>query len=961
MQASQIPALQELQQHNQWVVWKKEERDGKLTKVPYQPKNPQFGAKSNDPTTWASYQQAMRVCNDGKFTGIGYEFLRDQKITGIDLDHCIAPDGTLSNFAQEAITQFQSYTELSPSETGLHIFVRGVLPSTLAPTVIDPAFPDQKIEMYDHTHFFTVSGKHYAGTPCTINDAQIALLDLHNRFKKQHKTETSTRPAVTAPTDLSDSDLLEKMFSSACGSDIRALWYGNIGEKNKSDADYQLCYHLAFWTSKDQNRIKRMFNQSALAQRDKWEERDDYQERTTRAAIDACKRVYDPTQLAVYTPDTPAPSNGNGKHTNTAPPEEKKETTLIRLMRIANDARPIRTPSHALYARVPVNGHYEIVSMSEKGSGFRRWLVHRYKKEYGTAPNSDALSQTMSGVLADAEFEGQKAEVYTRIASHNGCIYLDIGDDTWQCVEISADGWRIIKESPVYFRRPNGMLPLPVPTSGGDLDDLREFTNTKEDKDFKLIIAWLLGIGHPTGPYAVLNLNGESGSAKSKVTTYLRNFIDPNEAPARNTPKDDREVAITAQNNMVFALDNLSSLPLWLSDILCRIATGSGYATRALYSDDAECVFHAKRPIIMNGISDGLITQGDLLSRTISVTLQPPNGYRSEKEMDQLFKEKHPSMLGAWLDAVSTALRGHTSVQLDRTPRLIDFAQWVTAAESALGWKKGSFLSVFMDNQENASSIVVESSPVAKAIVQFMKSNPKGFDGYVSGLHEELKKYEIYRDTKNAPKTANRLSGDLKRVAPSLRIQGINIQMLGHTRNGTRVILVTIGDDTPPPCDDQMPPCDDEFSPIVTRMTPDSMPFRTQNHKKCDDGDDQTPLFSSFYPPEEEEKIKERERTRESSNLSSQSSQSSIDELNSMQAEIVELREQVQKVKTPTGKIFRKSEGQGGYWNANLLPSEYDSWVEECVVSGDPLKLQVAIVAMRSTLAAQVGERYEVM
>ena len=475
----------------------------------------------------------------------------------------------------------------------------------------------------------------------------------------------------------------------------------------------------------------------------------------------------------------------------------KEETALIRLMRIADEAKLIRTPSGALYARVPINCHYEIVGITERGSGFRRWLINCFKKECGYAPFSDALSQTMSGVQADAEIDGEKAEIYTRIAEKDGCIYLDLANDKWECVEISNDGWRVITCPPVYFRRPSGMLPLPVPTTGGSLDDLRKLINAKDDRDYQLIIAWLIGTLHPRGPYPALNLNGERGSTKSKATSILRNIIDPNIAPTRTAPKDDREAAILAQNSMIIALDNLSSMPLWLSDLLCRIATGSGFSARELYSDDSERVFSNRRPIIMNGIEDGIISQGDLLNRTIMVTLTPPDIYRSEEEMDDLFREKHPSILGALLSVATAAFRDRKRVQLDNPPRMADFAKWIVAAEPALGWKSGTFMDIYIENQDSASSIIMESSPVAKAIVQFMDSHKRltgkdEWEGLVSELHLELSKYDVYSQAKTAPKGANKLGGHLKRIIASMRVQGINIHQPRRTATGSIVKISRI-------------------------------------------------------------------------------------------------------------------------------------------------------------------------
>lgn len=547
---------------------------------------------------------------------------------------------------------------------------------------------------------------------------------------------------------------------------------------------------------------------------------------------------------------------------------EKKPSAIVLLTEIADQARLICTPSGALFARVPVNGHHEIVSINEKGSGFKRWLIFKFKREHGYVPNSDAVSQVMAGVQAEAEFAGEKTEVYTRVAEKNGCVYLDLANDKWQAVEISNDGWRVIICPPVYFRRPNGMLPLPVPATGGSLDSLKDLIDVKDEKDLTLITAWLVGTLHPFGPYPALNLNGERGSKKTATTKLLRNIVDPNIAPARTCPKDEREAAITAQNNMIISFDNLSSMPLWLSDIICRLATGGGYGTRELYSDDAERVFSARRPVIMNGIEDGLITQGDLLNRTIFVTLQPPDAYRSEEELDELFNEQHPQLLGALLTVASVALRDRKTVYIENPPRMADFAKWVAAAEPELGWKLGTFMEAYTENQANASSTIMDSSPVAKAIAQFMDNRKVKWTGLIGDLLTELLKYDIYKDAKKAPKAANTLSGHLKRIAPVMRAQGIDIQHCEHTKKG-RIISITFikgdgpGDDSG---DDTHQKGDDTRTGDDTHHMdrhPDRHPLQPDedlHSEKGDDGDDTPVDYTAFYPPLDLEKEEKREK-----------------------------------------------------------------------------------------------------
>jgi hypothetical protein len=464
--------------------------------------------------------------------------------------------------------------------------------------------------------------------------------------------------------------------------------------------------------------------------------------------------------------------------------KNKDSTTRPRLLQIAEQATFIRTSGGALYARVPVNSHHEVVTINEHGSGFKRWLVYQYHTYYGSAPNSDAVSQTMASVLAVAEYEGIEAKVHTRIAEHNGNIYLDMADKKRQCIEITPHGWGVISCPPVYFRQPNGVLPLPTPNRQGTLEDIKQLVNVREERDFMLIIAWLLGGLHPKGPYAALNLNGERGSAKSKATAILRNIIDPNEAPHRFAPKDIQNLVIAAQNSMVIALDNLSSIPMWLSDGLCRLATGGGHADRELYTNDSEKIFNDRRPVLMNGIEDGIITQGDLLSRTMMVTLVPPREYLSEEEIDTRFQELHPGILGALLTATSMSLRERKNVRTS-LPRMADFARWVIAAEPVLGWEPGTFATVFTTNQDNATSIIVESSPLARALQQFMH-NKKEWIGHTEDLRMELVRYEVLSQSKTCPTNAKVLSGQLRRLAPTIRTQGIDIQILPRDENGSR-------------------------------------------------------------------------------------------------------------------------------------------------------------------------------
>jgi hypothetical protein len=269
----------------------------------------------------------------------------------------------------------------------------------------------------------------------------------------------------------------------------------------------------------------------------------------------------------------------------------------------------------------------------------------------------------------------QLRSIHVRVAAHAGRLYLDLADERWRAVEIGTEGWRMIATPPVRFRRPEGMLALPEPRQGGSIEALRPMLNLADRNDFVLVVAWLLASLRPVGPYPLLAVSGEQGSAKTVLSKLLRALIDPNTASVRALSREQRELSIAANNGHLLAFDNLSVLPAWLSDALCRLASGGSFALRRLYTDDEEVLFEAARPILLNGIED-VISRADLADRAIFLTLAPiaEEQRRSETEHWREFELARPHILGALLDALAEGLRELPRVRLERLPRMADFA-----------------------------------------------------------------------------------------------------------------------------------------------------------------------------------------------------------------------------------------------------------------------------------------------
>ncbi len=453
------------------------------------------------------------------------------------------------------------------------------------------------------------------------------------------------------------------------------------------------------------------------------------------------------------------------------------------LLRIAQTAKLFHDPAGTPYADVTLKGHRETLAV--RGKNFKMWLTREFFSVSGAAPNSDALAKAISWAEASALIDGDERPVFIRIGHHDGKTYLDLADDVWRAVEITANGWRVVSNPPVRFRRTPGMRPLPAPQHGGSIDALRPLVNVKREEDYTLLVAWLIGALAPAGPYPLLAINGEQGSGKTRLVTLLRNLIDPNAAPTRAMPRDDRNAFISASNSFLQVFDNLSAVTADLSDTLCRIATGGGFATRALYTDGDEVLIDVARPILLNGIGE-VVGRPDLMDRAINVALaQIEEGKRrTESELKADFERSHPLILGALLDAVVVGLRRLPEVHLTKAPRMADFARWVSACEPGL-WEGEKFLAAYNGNRATAVSDLLDADIVAAAIRRFMRARDE-WCGTASLLLSALNSQERDKGSRARgwPELPKTLSDRLRRLATAMRANGIDVAFSreGHSR-----------------------------------------------------------------------------------------------------------------------------------------------------------------------------------
>jgi hypothetical protein len=450
------------------------------------------------------------------------------------------------------------------------------------------------------------------------------------------------------------------------------------------------------------------------------------------------------------------------------------KSQVDRLIAVVDDAELFFTPGREGYVSFMIQGHRETWPVASEE--FRRLLLARYYAAEKSAPSAQAVVDARNVIEARALFEGSEQPVFTRVGVHGDAIYFDIGDSTWHAIEVTADGWTMVDIPPVRFRRAPGMLALPNPEPDGSIYELRELVNVRSEDDWILLSSWLLAALRPVGPYPLLVLHGEQGSAKSTTARILRTLIDPSAACLRSAPRNERDLAIAARHGWVLAFDNLSYIDAAFSDALCRMSTGGSFTTRRLHTDTDEVVLSTQRPVIITAIEE-LATRSDLLDRSLLIDLPviDERKRRSEAELWAAFESRRARIFGALLDAISGALRKLPKTRIDGTPRMADFALWATAAEPSLGFESGAFMTAYRNNRQSANDVALDASPIATPVLELLTEQPT-WKGTATQLLQVLAAKTASSRTRGWPASPVGLARALRRVAPNLRTAGIEIR-----------------------------------------------------------------------------------------------------------------------------------------------------------------------------------------
>jgi hypothetical protein len=516
-------------------------------------------------------------------------------------------------------------------------------------------------------------------------------------------------------------------------------------------------------------------------------------------------------------------------------PQDNGKTLLDELQELSERSVMERIISYALkkasllhnaererFARVKKGDHHENYDI--RSGEFKDWVLDEYwrrekerleaiatdqqgegalqeapiKGDMPTVPRDSIVVDAIRQLSALALFEGPREEVHIRVAGHEDKIYIDMGDPEWRAIEVAPGLWRVVAgdDIPVRFVRPKGLLALPEPSSSGSLDAIPHVLNLGEDarRNRTLILAWLTYALTPAeGGYPILLITGPQGAAKSHMLRILRNTVDPATAAGSTKPKNEHDAYIDASSNWVLAYDQLVTAPMWLSNVLCDLATGGGFRTRTLFTNRDQEIFDDKRPIILAGIGN-IAARPDLQDRAIPITLSriKDEARKTDGEVKRKLEAARPQILGALLDAMAVGLTKQDGVVLKRKPRMADFAVWGTATEEILGGNKGDFMRAYWEVRKESTSNVLEEWPLTDTFLEFamlFDTPENAWEGTATELLKALNdrvEDDDLRFSQEWPKTPNQLGTQLNNLIPNLEESGV---IVASTRTKSKRVL----------------------------------------------------------------------------------------------------------------------------------------------------------------------------
>lgn len=447
----------------------------------------------------------------------------------------------------------------------------------------------------------------------------------------------------------------------------------------------------------------------------------------------------------------------------------KPLSVASQLVRLADTRWTFATSTEGEPFALPIDGP-PVVRMLTGSRGIRAELADLYQARTGKVAGQQALADAVL-VLEGRGRRLDPVPLALRVARDEaGAVWLDLGTLDGRAVRITPSGWSVVDRCPVLFRRTALTGGLPDPEPGGTLEELWRLLNVAPESR-PVLLAWLVAALLDDVPHPAAALVGEQGTGKSTASRMLTALLDPSPAQLRKPPRDVEGWTTAAAGSWVVGVDNVSTIPAWWSDSLCRAVTGDGDVRRRLYSDGDLTVFAFRRVVLLNGIDLGAV-RDDLAERLLTVELERITERRYDADLTRAWEAAHPRILGALLDLAARVLAVLPDVVLDEPPRMADFARVLAAVDQVLSTRG---LDTYTRTATNLAADAVTGDPVLTALTERVTTE---WVGTAAQLLDRLGDPGEHR--REWPKDARGMTTVLRRRAPSLRRLGWTVDDLGR-------------------------------------------------------------------------------------------------------------------------------------------------------------------------------------
>jgi len=413
-----------------------------------------------------------------------------------------------------------------------------------------------------------------------------------------------------------------------------------------------------------------------------------------------------------------------------------------------------------------------------KSFRFEKFIREQHMEVIGEIAPKNVVSCIQDELEARA-LDGPQHDPQIRVNEHGGNLYLNVGD--WRVIEIGPDSWAVRNHAIFPVIRQPHSLSYPEPVRGGKIEELRPFINS-DDKQFKLIVAFILASLRKSMEYPILFLHGAPDVGKTTMTNLIASLIDPSSLKGTDIPETKKDLGVYALHHHLVSFDNLSKIKHEVSDALCRLGTGYSDSSRTLYTNHGESAFNIYRPVVFNGIVD-VVWRDDLARRSMVVTLDSPVHKIPPDIFEAQFQEKSSVIFGAILDALSCSLRNYRAkveeYKVEKVHGLKSVVAWVEAAAPSLGWKPGEFLEIYNEIQITTSQLLMEADVLAKVVTKFMEDREEYHGTYDKFMVDCVLCRDIGRQGRWAFENSKTFFSALDRLKNGLEKNGIGFRRQG--------------------------------------------------------------------------------------------------------------------------------------------------------------------------------------